>query len=237
AGAPATSASASAPRTPASPCPANGPCGAGSAACKRRPRRRGPGPRQTAAGPCSRMRSGKWMRPTSSSCAAGWGPVGSAWSMRGRGPSYRRPFSPLKYWAHVLDVAVQEQLRAGFTRWGRPRRLGVDNGKPWGSWRALPTALALWLIGLGIEMLWNPPRRPQANGVVERSQGTAKRWGDPGSCASVAQLQRELDEADRLQRERYPLVQGRSRWDLYPGLQHSGRPYTARHEPEQWQLE
>jgi hypothetical protein len=157
--------------------------------------------------------------------------------MRAVGPSCRRPFSPLKYWAHVLDVAVQEQLRAAFARWGLPRRLRVDNGKPWGSWSDLPTALALWLIGLGIEMLWNPPRRPQDNGVVERSQGTAKRWGDPGRCDSVGQLQGELDEADRLQRELYPFVQGRSRWDIYPGLRHSGRPYTALHEPAQWQLE
>ena len=39
--------------------------------------------------------------------------------------------------------------------------------------------LALWLIGLGIEVIWNPPRCPQANGVVERSQGTGKRWAEP----------------------------------------------------------
>jgi transposase InsO family protein len=132
---------------------------------------------------------------------------------------------------------VQEQLRAAFARWGLPWRLRVDNGKPWGSWSDLPTALALWLIGLGVELLWNPPRRPQDNGVVERSQGTAKRWGDPGSCDSAAQLQRELDEADRLQRELYPLAGGRSRWEVYPGLRHSGRPYTAALEAGRWQLE
>ena len=48
----------------------------------------------------------------------------------------------------------------------------------------LPTDLALWLIGLGVGVDWNPPRRPQDNGVVERSQGTAKRWAEPGACAS-----------------------------------------------------
>jgi hypothetical protein len=65
--------------------------------------------------------------------------------------------------------------------------------------------------------------------------GDAKRWGDPGSCDSAAQLQGELDEADRLQRELYPFVGGRSRWEVHPGLRHSGRPYTEAGEPGQWE--
>jgi hypothetical protein len=72
---------------------------------------------------------------------------------------------------------VQAQLRQAFERWGLPGGLCVDNGKPWGSWSDLPTALALWLLGLGIALHWNPPRRPWKNGVVEHSQETA-----PGSC-------------------------------------------------------
>jgi hypothetical protein len=118
-----------------------------------------------------------------------------------------------------------------------PGRLRVDNGKPWGSWSDLPTALALWLLGLGIELIWNPPRQPRKNGVVERSQGTAKRWGDPGSCDRAEQLQGQLDQADRLQRDLYPFVGGRSRSEVYPGLRHSGRPYAAAQEEGQWRLE
>jgi hypothetical protein len=132
---------------------------------------------------------------------------------------------------------VQKALRRAFARWGRPGRLRVDNGTPWGSAGDLPPVLALWLIGLGVGVDWNPPRRPQDNGVVERSQGTAKRWAEPHACRSVAELQARLDDDDVLQRERYPLAQGRSRWQLFPGLAHSGRPYAAADEAGAWGLE
>lgn len=106
-----------------------------------------------------------------------------------------------------------------------PQRLRIDNGKPWGSWNDLPPALALGLIGLGIQLHWNDPRCPQQNGVVKRAQGTAKRWAEPHACQTAAELQDRLDADDRLQRERYSLAQGRSRWELFPGLAHSGRSY------------
>jgi hypothetical protein len=128
-------------------------------------------------------------------------------------------------------------LRAAFARWGLPCRLRVDNGKPWGSWNDLPPALALWLIGLGIDMHWNDPCRPQQNGVVERSQGTGKRWAEPSRCSSVLELQRRMDDDDRLQRERYPLAAGRSRWDLFPTLAQTTRPYRQEDEAGQWQLQ
>lgn len=151
-------------------------------------------------------------------------------------PSWPPPFSPHYQWAHVAAAAVQQQLRAALGRWGLPRRLRVDNGQPWGSWSDLPPALALWLIGLGVEMRWNDPRRPQQNGVVERAQGTAKRWAEPHVCQTVAQLQARLDADDRLQRERYPLAGGQSRWQLFPGLAHSGRGYREAGEARRWDL-
>jgi hypothetical protein len=152
-------------------------------------------------------------------------------------PSSAPRFSPHYYWAHVPETAVQQQLRATFGRWGLPHGLRMDNGKPWGSWSDLPPVLALWLLGLGIELIWNDPCRPQQNGVVERSQGTAKRWAEPHVCQTVAELQTRLDEDDSLQRERYPLVRGRSRGELFPGLVHSGRPYQEATEAQVWSLE
>jgi hypothetical protein len=85
-----------------------------------------------------------------------------------------------------------------------------------------------------VEVRWNPPRRPQANGVVERSHGTAQRWADPGRCASVEELQARLDREDEVQREHYPYLLGRSRRQVYPGLEHSGRRYDAAAEPGAW---
>lgn len=129
---------------------------------------------------------------------------------------------------------VQQHLRSVFRQWGLPAEFRVDNGSPWGSWSDLPPPLALWLIGLGLEIHWNPPQRPQANGVVERSQGVAQAWAEPERCASPAELQRRLDEEDRLQREAYPHELGRPRWQVYPELRHSGRPYSAAWEKHHW---
>jgi hypothetical protein len=127
-------------------------------------------------------------------------------------------------------------LRRVFVTWGRPERFRVDNGQPWGSWGDLPTDLALWLIGLSVEVDWNPPRRPQDNGVVERSQGTAKRWTEPGTCAKPSELQQRLDEMDRIQRQEYPSIDGRSRSEAFPTLKNSGRPYTLTWERTHWSL-
>jgi len=113
---------------------------------------------------------------------------------------------------------VQRELEKVFDAYGAPRKLRVDNGAPWGSRGDLPPELALWLIGCGVEMIWNPPRQPQKNGVIERSQGTGKRWTEPQRCASAAELQQRVDEADRIQRDCYPSVGGRSRTAAFPEL-------------------
>jgi hypothetical protein len=125
-------------------------------------------------------------------------------------------------------------LRAAFGRWGLPGRIRVDNGYPWGSTGDLPTELGLWLLGLGIELISNPPRRPQANGVVERSQETGQRWADPPRWSSAAELQRCLDAMDRHQREAFP-EPSLSRRRLFPTLAHSGRAYAPSEEAELWQ--
>jgi hypothetical protein len=130
---------------------------------------------------------------------------------------------------------VREQLRDAFTRWGLPNWLRVDNGHPWGSKGDLPTDLALWLIGLAIHLWWNGPRRPQDNGVVERSQGTSKRWGEPHTCAHAEELQARLDDLDDLQRCNYPYKGKMSRMAWYPGLEHSGRVYQRSEEGTAWQ--
>lgn len=132
---------------------------------------------------------------------------------------------------------MQDTLRQVFSKWGRPERFRVDNGTPWGSAGDWPTDLALWLIGLGIGMIWNPPRRPQDNGVVERSQGTGKRWGEPKTCRHPQELQERLDDMDRIQREVYPSIQGRSRWEAFPDLRHSTRTYSKAWEKRSWDLE
>jgi hypothetical protein len=130
---------------------------------------------------------------------------------------------------------IQQQLRSVFEHWGLPRRIRVDNGKPWGTWNDLPPVFSLWLIGLGIEMIWNRPGHPEENGTVERSQGTSKRWVEPKKCFSAEELQKRLDEMDRIQREEYPTVAS-SRRALHPKLEAGGTPYRCDEEEEVWDL-
>lgn len=129
---------------------------------------------------------------------------------------------------------MQEVLRNWFRRWGLPERFRVDNGSPWGSSGDLPPDLALWILGLGVDLHWNRPAHPQENGVIERSQGTAKRWADPAACATVAELQAALDQMDVIQRERYPVAGELSRLAVWPNLSHSGRGYTREWERRHW---
>ncbi len=132
---------------------------------------------------------------------------------------------------------MQADLRQAFAVWGLPCWIRVDNGVPWRFDEGLPPELACWLIGLGVAVTWNPAHQPQANGVVERSQGIGKAWAEPHTARDAVELQKRLDYFDRLQRERYPIdPEGRSRWERYPGLAHAGRPYDPAREPEAWSL-
>lgn len=132
---------------------------------------------------------------------------------------------------------VQAELRWAFRRWGLPAAVRVDHGFPWGSAHDWPPALALWWVGLGLDVWWIPKCSPQHNGVVERSQGISQQWVEPQTCATPEALQERLNQMDQLQRERYPSVAGQSRWAAYPGLRHSGRRYSKAWERKHWDLQ
>ena len=143
-------------------------------------------------------------------------------------------FFPLGTWNLVPVASVREQLRLAFAHWGLPGRIRVDNGWPWGSTGDFPTDLSLWLIGMGVAMHWNNPKRPQENGVVERSQGTSNRWCEPWTCSTPEELQKVADRMDRMYREVYPYRERLSRMDYFPGLKHSSRPYDRESEATLW---
>ena len=129
---------------------------------------------------------------------------------------------------------MQEAFRQVFARWGMPARLQTDNGVPWGCNGELPPALALWLVGLGVDVRWSRPRVPQDNGVVERSMRTGKAWANPGKCRTPREVQSRLDEMDRIQREVYPALAGKTRLAVWPELSHSGRAYSRKWEKSNW---
>lgn len=138
-------------------------------------------------------------------------------------------------WNDTPASASQDRLRQCFRRWGMPTTLRLDNGYPWGTWNALPTALGLWVSGLGIALHYNDPRQPRQNGVVERSHGVSERWVEPATCQQAEELQGRVDEMDEMQRSAYPR-QGESRMERYPELRHSGRPYSEPWEESHWDL-
>jgi hypothetical protein len=170
--------------------------------------------------------------------------------------------SPLGHWNSVPPKATQEALRLLFQQWGLPDRARFDNGHPWGSSTDLPPALALWLIGLGVGLVYNPPRSPKHNCFVERLQGLAEPWAEPERCASVEEYQASLAWAIRVQREEYPAIarpsarptenqdanergkgkangkvsERQTRLEAYPELAVVRRPYDPEHEVEIWSL-
>jgi hypothetical protein len=128
-------------------------------------------------------------------------------------------------------------FRRTFTRWGLPQAIRVDNGYPWGTPRDLPTELALWLIGLGLEVIWNPPAQPQMNPKVERCQGVAAAWAEPHTCADPTQLDDHLDWVCQIQSREYPSIHGASRVESYPQLLVPWRPYQESQETKLWELD
>lgn len=131
---------------------------------------------------------------------------------------------------------MQQALRTVFQTWGLPQRLRVDNGLPWGSRGDLPTDLALWLLGLGIEMVWNRPAHPQENGIVERDHGTLKPWVEAHQCRDLRQLQQRLEQAARIQRAQFRGDDGRTRVERHPQLAAGAAAYDPSQETQQWQL-
>lgn len=164
-------------------------------------------------------------------------PVGYARPMSAPAPSWQRRFSPHYRWSTVPVAHVQEALRRCFSRWGCPQGLRVDNGIPWGTPGGLPSALSLWLAGLGVRLWCNDPYRPQQNGVVERSQGTSQRWVDAARCADLEELRQRVEQEDHIQRESYPSIHGLSRRQAYAGLLHSGRGYCRGWEEQVWDFQ
>jgi hypothetical protein len=154
-----------------------------------------------------------------------------------RGPCSARKFSPQGQFNQVPLEQVQGQFRQWFGQWGLPEEVRLDNGSPWGGWYDLPTAFALWLIGLGLKVYFNPAGRPQANGVIERFNGLGQRWAEVQQCSSLAQAQAQLNEVDEIQRQYMPSSAGPSRLQAYPTVRHSGRSYSPQWEEANWDLD
>ena len=149
--------------------------------------------------------------------------------MNTRERSWLRPFSPWAYISQVPLKDVQRALIAVFEPWGQPQCIKVDNGRPFGDPGSdLIPVMALWLIGLGIDVLWNRPRQPTDNAKVERMQAVTANWAEPEQCADPAMLQEHLDEVAHIQRSLYRCrrLGNQTRIECYPDLLAGGVAYA-----------
>jgi hypothetical protein len=144
--------------------------------------------------------------------------------------------SPSRQFEAVPATTVQQAMRRWFITYGMPQQLQFDHGAPWCSGKSdLPSLFELWLVGLGIEVLWSRVRQPQDNGIVERSHRTLQSWSTPSHCESLEALQKHLDAAIVCQREHYPdAVSGQTRLERFPQFAEILRPYQPDHQP--WSL-
>lgn len=157
------------------------------------------------------------------------GTAGSTSRMNIQGRSLTRRFSPKKKISEVPVRQVQQELISVFKNRGVPHWIKVDNGRPFGDPKLeLVPPLALWLIGLGIKVIWNPPATPQDNGVVERSQGVMGNWTEFAKCIDTDDLQHRLWKEAEFHNLYFPIRRkgNKTRIRLFPKLLHTGKEWA-----------
>ncbi|HEY8994097.1 MAG TPA: IS481 family transposase, partial [Lacunisphaera sp.] len=109
--------------------------------------------------------------------------------------------------ADEQGATVRQHLERIFTRYGLPDSILCDNGAPWGG-IAEHTALTVWLLRLGVQVIHGRPRHPQTQGKDERFHRTL--------------------QTDLLARHDWrDLVQAQRRFHVYRQLYNHQRPHEA----------
>ena len=111
----------------------------------------------------------------------------------------------LKACANQQRGTVQSHMETTFRRYGLPDAIFVDNGSPWGDashrhW----TGLRVWLLKLGVELIYSRPYHPQGRGKNERFHRTLKdevfalqRFGELAAVQRAFDAWREVYNFDR----------------------------------------
>lgn len=133
-------------------------------------------------------------------------------------------------------MTVKGWLEEVFERWGKPEKIRVDNGQPWGTGASVPSALALWLVGIGIDVLYGRPAQSRDNAIIERTHGVLERWVEPQSQANLEALQAGLGWAVHTQRERYRSPHHLTRQEVFPQLYINPRGYSRASAEAEWDL-
>jgi len=128
-------------------------------------------------------------------------------------------------------MEAKKAVEAALSEWGMPKRMRFDNGYPFAntSDRYVPNALNLWLVSLGIEVVFNAPHSPQQNGSVEGTQRISYNWANPKTCKNAECLQQELNRvsSDHIKVLRQRRNGDQTRVDLCPQIYSNTRRYDA----------
>lgn len=133
-------------------------------------------------------------------------------------------------------MQVKKSIQDALEIWGRPESIRVDNGTPWGTSSTVPSALALWLAGLGVDVIYGRPRCSTDNALVERCNGVLEQWVEPESQANFESCQERLEWAIWTQRERYRSPHHYTRAEVYPDLYENLRGYRREQDALMWDL-
>lgn len=151
--------------------------------------------------------------------------------MKNRVQSLTLPFFPYKKICEVPLHQIQQQVIHIFKNWGMPQWIKVDNGRPFGDpKRETIPPLSLWLIALGIQVIWNTPRQPKENAKVERAQGTLGKWTEYKKCFDGYELQLKLWRESEFYNHHFPIrrLKGKKRIEVFPKLRNTNRPWNPK---------
>lgn len=124
---------------------------------------------------------------------------------------------------------VQQELIHVFNNRGVPEWIKVDNGRPFGDpQRQIVPPITLWLIALGIRVIFNRPKIPQDNAKVERSQGVLSKWTEWHKCKDTFELRSRLWKEAEFHNLHYRVkrLDSKTRIQAFPTLLQSPRAFN-----------
>ncbi|MCP4308256.1 MAG: transposase [bacterium] len=144
---------------------------------------------------------------------------------------------------HADTEDYQTTLRLAFSDWGLPKQLQVDHESVFVDNRSkspFPTRLHLWLVALGVELVFGRPARPTDQGMTERSHQLwaaqclqGQRYADWDDLYLALHKRRDFLNCDlpcASLANQPPLV-------AFPEAVYSGRPYRPEWEADLLDLE
>src|SRR5574341_408194 len=139
---------------------------------------------------------------------------------------------------HPDTADYQTALRLAWTDWGLPECLQVDHDSVFIDNRSkspFPTRLHLWLVALGVPIVFSRPSRPTDQGLTERShQLWAAQCLQGQSSAGWQELYWALRQRRDFLNQELPCASLNQPPPLlaYPDARHSGRPYRPEGEAD-----